>query len=56
MNATDFFEAVGISHIIAVALRHFNMNDAKRVPQDPRIDLDYNYTWFIRGSKVEAII
>lgn len=28
MNATeDFFEAVGISHIIAVTLQHFKMKD-----------------------------
>ena len=30
MNATeDFFEAVGISHIIAITLHHFNMKDVK---------------------------
>ena len=41
MNATeDFFEAVGISHIIAVALHHFNMKDVKSAPCDPLLNVD----------------
>ena len=41
MNATeDFFEAVGISHIIAVTLHDFNMKDVNSVLQHPLIGVD----------------
>ena len=41
MNATeDFFETIGISHIIAVTLHHFSMEEVKSVPCHPLLDRD----------------
>ena len=41
MNGTeDFFEAVGISHIIAITLQHFRMKDTKDVPHSPLLDVN----------------
>ena len=62
MNATeDFFEAVGISHIIAVALHHFNMKDAKSVPQDPLSGVDIHglskdQKWMLLHDLISPII
>jgi hypothetical protein len=62
MNATeDFFEAVGISHIIAVTLRYFNMKDANSVPQDPLTDIDIHglskdQKWMLLHDMISPII
>ena len=44
MNATeDFFEAVGISHIIAVALHHFSMNGMQSAPHHPLLNINLQF-------------
>ena len=62
MNATeDFFEAVGINHIIAVALQHFNMKDTKDVPHDLLLGenihtLLMDQKWTLLHDKISPII
>lgn len=62
MNATeDFFEAVGISHIIAVALQHFNMKDTKDAPHNPLLGenihtLSMDQKWTLLHDIISPII
>ena len=62
MNATeDFFEAVGISHIIAVALHHFNMNGMQSAPHHPLLNINLHglskdQKWIILHDLISPII
>ena len=62
MNATeDFFEAVGISHIIAATLQHFNMKYTKDAPHNLLLGenfhtLSTDQKWTLLHDKLSPII
>ena len=53
MNATeDFFKAVGISHIIAIALHHFSTNGMQSAPHHPLLNVNLQ---FVKRSKMDYL-
>ena len=53
MNATkDFFEAVGISHIIAAALHHFSMNNMQSAPHHLLLNINLQ---FVKRSNMDYL-